>query len=96
MTCSVDGCDRPPEKVGLCGAHYRRTLRGSPLGEPMRAYGDQWETLMAAVRAYMAADDDEAFRRKGRQKSRIEERIHKAAIRYAAAIKRRRTMSPEG
>lgn len=35
--CSVDVCDRPAERVGLCKAHYLRRLRGQSLDTPIRA-----------------------------------------------------------
>ncbi len=90
MTCSVDGCPKPVEKSGLCAGHRKRKARGVPVDEPLRTYGDKWASLMTAVRAYAEEEQDAGFdnRAKG-GRSRVEERISKAALRYAEWVRRK-------
>lgn len=37
--CSVDACEKPARKLGLCHAHYRRHRLGQPLDTPVRSWG---------------------------------------------------------
>lgn len=34
--CLADGCDRKIKARGMCGTHYHRWWRGSPVGSPIR------------------------------------------------------------
>lgn len=34
--CEIEGCERFADRVGLCGAHYRRKLDGRSMDEPIR------------------------------------------------------------
>lgn len=98
MTCSGDNgdCPKPVEKAGLCAGHRWRKKNNLPINEPLRQYGDQWETLKAAMRAWLELDSDAAFERyegESRGRSRAEARIARAAERWVASVKRRRAKS---
>lgn len=97
MTCTVTGCEnqaRRDRKTGLCWrCTKQKTRKGSPQG-PLRTYG-QWETLLAAVKAWWDLDEDRAFDRRAKGgRSRAEERISKAALRYAEAVRRKKLSTP--
>lgn len=91
MTCATEECPNEAKKAGRCWrcVKYRKRNGSFPQGPP-RTY-DQWDTLMAAIRAWADADADAAFVRYARgEKSRIEARIARAAIRYAESIRKER------
>ncbi len=95
MNCSTTDCPNLRDgRHTLCSRCLKRRQRGKPLTDPGRTYGDQWEALMAAVRAYTEAEDDDFVRTFWRL-SRIEDRISKAALRYAAAVRKRARTNPE-
>lgn len=37
VTCSVDGCDAPAARAGLCWGHVKRRTRRSVVSGPLRA-----------------------------------------------------------
>lgn len=37
--CSIENCDKPARKVGLCHGHYRRSSLGHPMDTPLRSWG---------------------------------------------------------
>ena len=47
--CSVDGCEKPAAKRGMCDTHYRRWCRGTPLDTPLRKWGTFDERLWKSV-----------------------------------------------
>lgn len=93
MKCATLDCenDAAPRQGGLCWRCRKRKQRRKPLEDPPRTYGNQWDTLMAAVENWAEAgsglDHDVLFTRRSKSgRSPAEERIAKAAIRYAESL----------
>jgi hypothetical protein len=68
------GCRRPARYSGLCGSHYMRSLRGSPIDTPIAAGLEEAEDTACAMAVMFAAtdsEDDAAFDRAREQFLRI-------------------------
>lgn len=90
LDCTNDA--RKDRKTGLCWrCTKQKTRKGDVVGPLRDSYGNQWDTLMAAVEAWAenpsGLDGDRAFLRRSKGgRSPAEERIAKAAIRYAESL----------
>lgn len=82
MSCSVDGCESPAAKGGLCWAHAKRRAKGQDANVLPRPSG--LERLREAALKYADAEGDEDFRR-------AEDNLRKAA---AALMRRARGGRP--
>jgi hypothetical protein len=59
-TCSVEDCDRPAKRAGLCEGHRKRKRLGQPVSGQLRIYGNTARTFAEAMFAFAdAADGDE-------------------------------------
>jgi hypothetical protein len=76
--CSVDECETPVERAGLCGAHYKRKRLGHAPHKLARPRG--LERLTEAALAYAGAEDDETFRK-------ARDNLRKSAIAYARLVR---------
>ena len=63
MTCTVEGCEKPVEKCGLCAGHRKQRQRHQAL-KPLRDYamGAEERLSKAAIR-YADAESDKEFDR---------------------------------
>lgn len=76
--CSVDGCERPAKRSGVCWAHAKRKVRGVVVdGALARRYASQWERLTEAALHYADVGDDE------RAYKLAKDRLRQAALDYA-------------
>jgi hypothetical protein len=81
--CSVDGCERVfvPGRSGggrgMCGTHYQRWRRGTPLTTPIHRYRvEAIESLREAALAYAEAETADDL-------DRAERRLRGAAVTFA-------------
>lgn len=84
MTCSVEDCERDAACRGLCWAHYKRQARGRPVTGPLQQR-DPRATLRAAVQAVADVDTSEDA---DAEFERAQDRLRKAAVRYAESLRR--------
>ena len=87
MNCA--NCERPAApRSALCWRCLKYRKRHGVLPtEPPRSYGDPWETLKAAMRAYAFAEQDQDFARTPNNGPvRVDQRVRMAAVRFAESL----------
>jgi hypothetical protein len=55
--CSVDGCDKPSEKGGLCCGHRKRKQRGKRVAGEIRRYRQKPRELVLEAVLHLAEVD---------------------------------------
>lgn len=74
--CSVDGCDKPVGKEGLCWGHRRRRQRGQVVNTSLRSRPESpMARLCEAAIVYANAEEDDDF-------ARARDNLRKAASAY--------------
>ncbi len=88
-TCTVQDCDRPAERAGICAAHRKRLQRLGHLGcDPIRdAYRSPWERLCAAA-LHFAETEEQGY-------EAAKDRLTAAARAYVKSSGRVRRARPE-
>lgn len=80
--CSIDGCDNPAAKGGLCWGHHKRRQRGrvisSALSKPSRT---PWAAVQKSALAYAEADSGD-----DREWERASEALRAAVHRYTQSL----------